>query len=400
MSCSPSSTRPRSIDGAADGRRRLPGAPADRTRAVRDGQRPTHCRCRPGCGRAAPTASAARFREIPSCRSRPAAAGFQRRGQRGEALLEHGKGIAVAVERGQLVDLGRQRVHVVGKPRQRVVGGDVGNDAAQCGDRAFELLHGRRIVVRAQDQIELGAEIADRLVVAGELFGRRQRAQRFADFAERAFDAGKRLAVAAVLSVVVDAAGQRADFVLEQFDLPARHRLGDGVTDLGEFAAEGCDRLLDMIGALQRLDLARDLEQMPFERRKVRAGRRGRRLSGMVLGGSRHRRGVPCRDRIRGHLARRRTVEFILARGDFGDRKVHRGRAERRRGAIDLGCGALDHIGLALLVLHLGLPGRRRIRNLRQPRVEARNGVVELAGHGRLGAGGFGARGFAARRRL
>src|SRR5437879_8033982 len=54
--------------------------------------------------------------------------------------------------------------------------------------RSFELLHRRGIVVRAQDQIELGAEIADRLVIAGELLGRRQRAQRFADFAERALD--------------------------------------------------------------------------------------------------------------------------------------------------------------------------------------------------------------------
>ena len=179
------------------------------------------------------------------------------------------------------------------------VGGDVGNDAAKCGDRAFKLLHRRRIVIRAQDQIELGAEIADRIVVAGQLFGRRQRAQRFADFAERAFDAGERLAVAAVLSVVVDAAGQRADFVLDRFDRPARHRLGDGVTDLGEFGAEGRDRLFDVIGAMQGLDLARDLDQMTFQRRKVRAGHSGlhHRLSGMVLGGRRHRRGVPRRDR-------------------------------------------------------------------------------------------------------
>ena len=69
---------------------------------------------------------------------------FQRRGQRGQALLEHAEGIAVAVKAGKLIDLGRQRVHVVGEPRQRVVGGDVGDDAAQRRDRAFELLHGRR----------------------------------------------------------------------------------------------------------------------------------------------------------------------------------------------------------------------------------------------------------------
>ncbi len=112
------------------------------------------------------------------------------------------------------------------------------------------------------------------------------------------------------------------------------------------------------------------------------------------LGGRGRRRGMARR-----HLARRRTVEFVLARGDFGDRKIQRGRAERRRGAIDLGCGPLDHVGLTLLFLHLGLPGRRGIGNLRQPRVEARNGVVELAGHRRrLAAGGFATRRLAARR--
>ena len=70
-------------------------------------------------------------------------------------------------------------------------------------------------------------------------------------------------------------------------------------TDLGEFGAEGRDRLFDVIGTLQRLDLARDLDQMTFQRRKVRAGRRSlhHRLGGMVLGGRRHRRGVPRRDR-------------------------------------------------------------------------------------------------------
>ena len=176
----------------------------------------------------------------------------------------------------KLVDLGRQRVHVVGQPRQRVVGGDVGDDRAKRGDRAFELLNRRGIVIGAQDQIELGAEIADRLVIAGELLGRRQRAQHLADFAERAFDAGQRLAVAAVLAGVVDAAGQRADFVLDRFDRPARHRLGDGGTYFGELAAECRNRLLDVVGTLQRLDLARDLDQMTFQRGEIRTGGRCR----------------------------------------------------------------------------------------------------------------------------
>jgi hypothetical protein len=155
-----------------------------------------------------------------------------------------------------------------------------------------------------------------------------------------------------------------------------------------------------MIGTLQRLDLAGDLEQVPFERRKVRTGRRrlhrGLRKIGLRrigLGVRGRRRGMALR-----RLPRRRTVEFVLARGDFGDRKIHRGRTERRRGAIDLGSGTLDQVGLTLLFLHLGLPGRRGIGNLRQPRVEARNGLVELSGHRRLATGGFAARSVAARR--
>ena len=63
----------------------------------------------------------------------------------------------------------------------------------------------------------------------------------------------------------------------------------------------------------------------------------------------------------RRHLPRRGIVEFALARGDFRDREIERGRAERRRRAIDLGGGALDHLGLALRVLELGLFRRRRV---------------------------------------
>ena len=142
-------------------------------------------------------------------------------------------------ERDKLVDLGRQRVHVVGQAaparRWRRRWRRCARSAAIAPSSCCTV---EGSSLRAQDQVELGAEIADRLVVAGELLGRRQRAQRFADFAERALDAGQRLAVAAVLAGFVDAAGQRADFVLDRFDRPARHRLGDGVADFGEFAAE------------------------------------------------------------------------------------------------------------------------------------------------------------------
>jgi len=88
------------------------------------------------------------------------------------------------------------------------------------------------------------------------------------------------------------------------------------VTDLGEFAAECGDRLLDPVGTLQRLDLAGDLEQMAFERGEVRPRRRGRRRHR----GHRHRR----RDRrrvARRQRPRRGGVEFVLARRDFRDRE-------------------------------------------------------------------------------
>ena len=86
--------------------------------------------------------------------------------------------------------------------------------------------------------------------------------------------------VDAALAGIVDAARQRADFVFDRFDRPARHRLGDGVANLGQFAAERGDRLLDPVGTLQRLDLAGDLEQMAFERGEIRA----RRLAGAIAG--------------------------------------------------------------------------------------------------------------------
>jgi hypothetical protein len=73
--------------------------------------------------------------------------------------------------------------------------------------------------------------------------------------------------------------------------------------------------LLDVIGTLQGLDLARDFEEMTLERRKIRACGRGRCERRRAAG-----RGLPGLD----------AIEFILARSDFCDRKIERGRAERR----------------------------------------------------------------------
>ena len=67
-------------------------------------------------------------------------AAFQRRGQRGDALFEDRKRIAVVFRTGKLIDFQRQRVDVLAEPDQRVVGRDIGNNCAKRGDGAFELL--------------------------------------------------------------------------------------------------------------------------------------------------------------------------------------------------------------------------------------------------------------------
>jgi hypothetical protein len=101
--------------------------------------------------------------------------------------------------------------------------------------------------------------------------------------------------------------------------------------------------VLDAVGPLQRLDLARDLEQMALERGEIRPRLRG---------GSK-RRGR--RGAARRHRPRRGFVELVLARGDFRDRKIERGQVQRRRRAIDLRRRAIDRLGAALRILELDL---------------------------------------------
>ncbi len=115
-------------------------------------------------------------------RGRPIAA-FQRRRQCGDALFEDRERIAMAFEAAKLVDLGRQQAHVVAEPRQASLDATLETMERSARDGVFELMDRRGVVVGAQDQVELGAKIADRLVVAGELFCGGQRAQHFANFA-------------------------------------------------------------------------------------------------------------------------------------------------------------------------------------------------------------------------
>ena len=294
-------------------------------------------------------------------------------------------------------------LHIVGNPRQRIVGGDVGDDRAHRRDRVFELTHRRRIVVRAQDQVELGAEIADRVVIAGELLGRLQRTQHFVDFARaraRGWPApGRRCRSGGSRRSGATASGfrSRSNSIAWRgiASVMARRISASSVRK----AAIDCSTWSGRCSAsiwLVILSRCRSSEEksgpagmgagagagagggIPVRMRQAaRRRHRRRRL--------RHRRRAARR-----HLPGRRTVQFVLARGDFGDRQIERRRAQRRRGTIDLRCGALDHLGLALPLLQPSGWRGAWIGNLRQPRIETRNGVVQLPRDGRLGTGRFG----------
>ncbi len=180
---------------------------------------------------------------------------------------------------------------------------------------------------------------------------------------------------------------ERISFSID-FDRPARHRFGNGLTNLRQFAAERGDRLLDPVRTLQLFDLARNLGEMALEHGEIRARRHCRRNRRCHCGRDRRRAD-------RRHRPRRGAIEFALARSDFRDRKLERRRVERRGGTVDLRGGALDHIGQAP-ILKRGL-SRGRIRNLRQARIEARDGIIQLPGDGGLAAQRLAARRIVAR---
>ena len=251
---------------------------------------------------------------------RRAFAVLERQRQRRDALFQRSERDAV-IGAGDLIDLRGQRLHIVAEPGQRFGGGNIGNDGAQRRDRGFELLQSARIVAAAHDHIDLAAEIADRLVEAGQLFRGRQRAQHFADFGERAFDTGQRLGIDTALPAVIDALRQRAHFAFQLVDGVARHRLGNRLPDFGQLRAEPGDRLLDMVRALQRVDLVGDAAQLLFEIGKASLRHFRHRL----------RRRLGRRNAWRGRPhARQPGIEFALPGRDFGDRIIERAGADRR----------------------------------------------------------------------
>lgn len=74
-------------------------------------------------------------------------------GQRTDAVFEMVERIHAGAGHRDLLDLFGQRLHFGGKLPHRLVGGDVRGHPAQRGDGAFELLHGRGILLR-DDQVD------------------------------------------------------------------------------------------------------------------------------------------------------------------------------------------------------------------------------------------------------
>ena len=286
--------------------------------------------------------AASRWLESAGGGLRPA---LHRVGQHRNAMFQRRQHVAAA-GRGKAVDLLAQRLQMIAQLADRLVRGDVGRDATQRRDRLLHLLDAV-VGARPHDQVDLVGQVADRGVVAGELFGGGQRADHAINVVQRPLDARERVAVAAVLTAAVDALGERADFVLERLDGAARQRFGQQPTDLGQFLAERRDRLIEAVGTPQRLHLAGDLLQLPLEARQRRCWRR-------------------CRQRrARWALTVRRTVELATARGDLGDRVAK--------------IKAIDALALRAEGRRRGQFGRRRrgrarrgrLRQAREPRIRA-----------------------------
>lgn len=209
----------------------------------------------------------------------------------------------------ELIDLRRQRLNMLAELRQRFVRGDVGDDAAQRGDRLLELGHRPGAFSGADDGVEPCAEATDGVIEPRQLFGGRQGPQRVLNVAQGAFDATERRIVAALVTTVVDALRQQPDVAFDGFDSLTRHRFGDGAADIGQFIAERCNGMVDPRGLVQGSDPAGDCRKLVFDRRHL-AGRR--RLG---------------HHRYRGRRIRRRCslgFQFALSGEDFCDRGIER----------------------------------------------------------------------------
>ncbi len=196
---------------------------------------------------------------------------FESVGEDCNPALERGQNAGAGVV-GDLIDLARQGAHFFRQLRQCVVRSHVGEDAAHCGDGAFELLESGGVGL-APDLIHLLGELLHHPGDPKKAFGRGQAAQRITHFSEPALDRCKCGFVGAGVAGVINAVGQFAHLVLERFDRCARHRLPQRQPDFGEFAAQRVDRLVEAARWPQRINLPIDLAQPLLERGPVlRAG--------------------------------------------------------------------------------------------------------------------------------
>ena len=112
----------------------------------------------------------------------------------------------------------------------------------QRGDRGFQLLQCRRILLR-HDHIDLVRKARHRLVEADQVFRRRQPAQRVAHFGKSMLNIGERALLdagnVARLAAFRDALGQPRDLLLDRIDLAPRHGVVERIADLDELARAG-----------------------------------------------------------------------------------------------------------------------------------------------------------------
>ena len=276
-------------------------------------------------------------------RQRRAAGGvFELFGQRRDLFFQR-RHVGAARHRGagHALDFRGQAAHLVGEHGELIVRGDMRDDAAQCRDRGFELLHEIGIVARRPHLLDLERQAADRIFESGEAFGRFQFAQGLVHVDQAVLHIAEDGRIDAVFAAFVDALGDVAHFVLQRLNRAPGHRFGELAADLVQLTAQSRDLFVDF-RLVQPLHHFRDGAELVFKsgeilRREMRRGLCCRRIVSRcgVRGGSGRRRrcGVSLRHLPRRHARRRRCIRRHERRGMIRRRRrVSRWRRIGRRG--------------------------------------------------------------------
>ncbi len=289
--------------------------------------------------------------------------------ERLDTVFQHRHRVPADRAIGEFVDLGAERTNILGYSVQRVVGGDMGHDPAECADRRLQLLERRR-VFPGDDHVDLLRQRPHGVVEPGQALGGRQAVQRVADLGEPAFDAGDRRRINTGVARIIDALGERLGFVLERLHDMARLRFGELAADFVEVFVDGGDGPAEIVGRPQRFDSRRHVAQLIFKAGDIDCG-----LGSLRRGGRKHRR----RERGRRLLRRRRerhrlAIEGALALGDLSD-----GVIDQPAIAADRRPRGLTRQRLRLRQRRRSAPRRRR-RRAGQPLHAAARQAVELLG--------------------